>query len=175
MSEIIKILYNEYINMFGKKKILFARTLLCYYRCIEYRILVLIRLYLNTKNKKIKKKVRKKLAIKYKFEIGINPKIGKNLRIPHAQGIIIGNEVVIGDNCTIYQQVTLGQKDYGIDYYGTDPIIGNNVIIFAGAKIFGKVKVGNNSKIGANAVVFKDIPSNSVAVGIPAKIIRKLM
>jgi len=171
MRELYNILKKEYINMFGKKDFLWIRTFLCYYRCIEYRVLVLIRLYLATKSKRIKAKCRKKLALKYSLEIGINPKIGNNLRITHIQGIIIGNEVVIGDNCTLYQQVTLGQKQNGIEGYGEDPILGDNVVIFAGAKVFGKIKIGNNTTVGANSVVFKDVPENSIAVGVPARII----
>lgn len=173
MKELYKICRTEYENMFGTKKYLAIRIPLCYYRCIEYRVLVLIRVYLSTKSKYIKKKCRKKLALKYSIEIGINPKIGKNLRIAHTQGIIIGNEVIIGDNCKLYQQVTLGQKKDGIEGYGDDPIIGDNVIIFSGAKVFGKIHIGDNSIVGANAVVFQDVQNNHCAVGVPAKIIER--
>lgn len=171
MKSIYVILKNEYINMFGEKKLMFIRTLLCYYRCIEYRAIVLIRIYLQRDKGILKKIIRKKLALKYSIELGINPKIGKNLRLPHIQNIIIGNEVVIGNNCILYQDVTLGQKHKGIKGYGEEPILKDNVVVFAGAKIFGKIEIGNNSSIGANAVVFKDVPDNSLAVGVPAKVI----
>ena len=75
---------------------------------------------------------------------------------------------MIGKNCTIFQGVTIGSIR-GIK--GGVPTIGDNVIIFAGAKIIGNVKIGNNTVIGANAVVTHNIPDNSVAVGIPAKVI----
>lgn len=173
MRKIYEILKNEYINMFGIKRLMIFRIILCYYRCIEYRAIVLIRIYLQRNKGFIKRLIRKKLALKYNIEIGINPKIGKNFRMPHIQNIIIGNEVIIGDNCVLYQGVTLGQKHNGINGYGEDPILRDNVTVFAGAKIFGKIEVGNNAIIGANAVVFKDVPQNTCAVGVPAKIIER--
>ncbi|WP_182004764.1 serine O-acetyltransferase [Priestia aryabhattai] len=93
-------------------------------------------------------------------------KIGKNIRLPHGgKGIIIEKSVVIGDNVTLFHQVTLG-----INKTNESPIIGNGVFIGTGAKILGSVTVGDNSKIGANAVVIKDVPPNSTAVGIPASV-----
>ncbi len=86
----------------------------------------------------------------------------------HLNGIIISHYAKIGSNCTIYQQVTISQGGNE-----TSATIGNNVIIGAGAKIIGNVKIGDNVKIGANAVVTKDIPSDSVAVGVPAVVIKK--
>ncbi|EHI98325.1 transferase hexapeptide repeat containing protein [Clostridium sp. DL-VIII] len=166
------ILKKEYINIYGKRKMLMIRSFLLYYRSLEFRVVILIRYYLASENSQIKKHLRKKLSLKYHVDIGRNPKIGKNFRFAHFQGTIIGNEVVIGDNCTIYQQVTLGQKIYGLAGYGDDPILGDNIVIFAGAKVLGKIHVGNNSVVGANAVVLKDVPENSCAVGIPAHIIK---
>ena len=170
MYNIYKMMLNEYENMFRRKKFEFLRIILCYYRVLEYRVIVLIRIYLMTKNKYLKGICRKKLLIKYNVEIGIRPKIGKNLRFAHFQGVIIGNEVEIGDNCILYQQVTLGQKENGLEGYGKDPKLGNNVIVFAGAKVVGKIKVGDNAIIGANSVVIKDVPNDCNAVGIPAVI-----
>jgi serine O-acetyltransferase len=96
--------------------------------------------------------------------------IGKNIKLPHPLGIVIGAGVVIKDNVTIFQQVTLGGKGgfHKLDY----PIIENNVIIYAGAKILGSVTIGQNSIIGANSVVLSDIPPDSVAVGVPARILK---
>lgn len=108
-----------------------------------------------------------KIEEKYNCIISPGATIGKNLNLPHCIGIVIGQDVIIGDRCTIYQNVTLGQKNNGY------PIIGNNVIIYAGAVVIGKIKIGNNCVIGANAVVIHDIPDNCIVAGVPAKIIKR--
>ena len=92
--------------------------------------------------------------------------IGENLLLPHPLGVVIGASAVVGKDCTIFQQVTLGQKD------GKYPVIGNNVTIYPGAKIFGDIKIGDNVIIGANSVVNTDIPDNAVAAGIAARVLR---
>lgn len=92
--------------------------------------------------------------------------------LPHGiRGIFISDYVKIGENATIFQQVTIGLKDYN---HGLDqvPVIGDNVTIGAGAKVIGPIRIGNNVSIGANAVVTKDIPDNAVVVGNPG-IIKK--
>lgn len=101
------------------------------------------------------------------FEIYYSAKIGKGLKINHGLGTVIGARVVIGENCLIHQNVTFGDKDKG------RPTIGNNVIIYSGAKALGNINIGNGSIVGANSVCFIDIPENSVAIGVPAKIIKK--
>jgi len=103
--------------------------------------------------------------------IEIHPavKIGKNLFIDHGMGIVIGETTIIGNNVSLYQGVTLGglknikQKRH--------PTLDDNVIVGAGAKVLGPIKIGKNSKIGANSVVTKNIPPNTTVVGIPARII----
>ena len=105
------------------------------------------------------------------IEIHPGAKIGKNLLIDHGCGVVIGETTIIGDNCTIYQGVTLGGT--GKDIGKRHPTIGNNVFIGSGAKILGNITIGDNVKIGANSVVLYDIPANCTAVGIPARIIRK--
>jgi len=98
--------------------------------------------------------------------------IGKKLKLPHPIGIVIGEGTIIKDNVTIFQQVTLGshgKKSKKREY----PIIENGVKIYAGAKILGNITIGENSIIGANSVVLENIPANSIAVGIPAKIKKK--
>ncbi len=98
--------------------------------------------------------------------------IGKNLFIDHGMGIVIGETAEIGDNCTIYHQVTLGGT--GKDKYKRHPTVGNNVMIGAGAKVLGPIKIGNNVKIGAGAVVLKSTPDNVTIVGVPTdRVIRK--
>ncbi|TNJ37009.1 serine O-acetyltransferase [Prosthecochloris vibrioformis] len=99
-------------------------------------------------------------------DIPINSQIGGGLMIPHPNGIVIHPEAVIGSNCLIMQQVTIGTAGNGT---GT-PIIEDNVDIGAGAKILGGIRIGSHARIGANAVVLKDVPEGTTAVGIPAEI-----
>ena len=88
--------------------------------------------------------------------------------MPHPNGIIIGQGVSIGNDVVIYHQVTLGGARRGDWRAGRYPAVGDNTVIFAGAKIVGAVSVGNDCVIGANAVVNRDVPPHHVAVGIPA-------
>ena len=105
------------------------------------------------------------------IEIHPGATIGKGLFIDHGMGVVIGETTEIGDNCTIYQGVTLGGT--GKDVGKRHPTLGDNVMIGAGAKVLGPVKIGSNSKIAANAVVLREVPENSTAVGIPAKVVRR--
>lgn len=98
----------------------------------------------------------------------LGTEIGGGLRLPHNMGIVISGSAVIGNNCEILHQVTIG-----VDETGRAPRIGNNVFIGAGAKIIGDVKVGDNVKIGANAVVTKNVPDNVTAVGANKFITKK--
>jgi serine O-acetyltransferase len=93
------------------------------------------------------------------------------LVIDHGMGIVIGETAEIGDDCTIYQGVTLGGT--GKDLGKRHPTIGNNVLVGAGAKVLGPIVIEDNSKVAANAVVLKNISKNSTAVGIPAKVVRQ--
>ena len=104
------------------------------------------------------------------IEIHPGAKIGKRLVIDHGMGIVIGETAEIGDDCLIYHGVTLGGT--GKDVGKRHPTIGNNVLISTGAKVLGPIKVGDNSRVAANAVVLKEIPENSTAVGIPARVVR---
>ena len=92
--------------------------------------------------------------------------LGRRLMLPHPNGVVIHEEVIVGNDCMIMQQVTIGMIGDG-----EVPTIGNRVYIGAGAKIIGKVSVGDGARIGANAVVTRDVPDNCTAVGVPAKII----
>ena len=105
------------------------------------------------------------------IEIHPGATIGKGLFIDHGTGVVIGETSVIGDNCTLYQGVTLGGT--GKDTGKRHPTLGNNVMVGAGAKVLGPFKIGDNSKIAAGAVVLTEIPANSTAVGIPAKVVRR--
>ena len=108
------------------------------------------------------------------IEIHPKAKIGKNLFIDHGMGVVIGETSDIGDNVTIYHAVTLGGISPSIDSneqrnVKRHPTLKNNVVVGSGAQVLGPIIVGENAKIGANAVVTKDVPENSVMVGIPAK------
>lgn len=105
------------------------------------------------------------------IEIHPGAKIGKGFFIDHGMGVVIGETTEIGDNCTVYQGVTLGGT--GKDVGKRHPTLGDNVMVGAGAKVLGPVKIGNNSKIAANAVVLHEVSENSTAVGIPAKVVRR--
>ena len=105
------------------------------------------------------------------IEIHPGATIGKNLLIDHGCGVVIGETAEVGDNCTIYQGVTLGGT--GKDHGKRHPTIGNNVMIGAGAKVLGPFKVGDNSKIAANAVVLREIPPDCTCVGVPARIVKR--
>lgn len=105
------------------------------------------------------------------IEIHPGAKIGKGLFIDHGSAVVIGETAEIGDNCTIYQGVTLGGT--GKHVGKRHPTLGDNVMVGSGAKVLGPFKVGSNSKIAANAVVLDEIPENSTAVGIPARVVKR--
>ena len=104
------------------------------------------------------------------IEIHPGATIGSGLFIDHGMGVVIGETAEIGDNCTLYQGVTLGGT--GKDTGKRHPTLGDNVLVGAGAKVLGPVNIGSGSKIAAGAVVLKDVPEDSTAVGIPAKVVR---
>ena len=111
------------------------------------------------------------------IEIHPGAKIGKNLFIDHGMGVVIGETSEIGNNVTIYHAVTLGGSSPSVDserqrHEKRHPTIGDDVVIGSGAQIIGPIKVGNNSRIAANAVVVKDVPDNATMVGIPAKAVK---
>ena len=110
---------------------------------------------------------------RHKTGIEIHPgaKIGKGLFIDHGMGVVIGETTEIGDNCTIYQGVTLG--GVGTQKGKRHPTLGNNVMVGAGAKILGAFEVGDNCSIAANAVLLKPLEDNVTAVGIPARPVKK--
>ena len=104
------------------------------------------------------------------IEIHPGAQIGRRFFIDHGMGIVIGETAEIGDDVMLFHQVTLGGT--GKDKGKRHPTEENNVIISAGVKVLGPIVIGENSKIGANAVVLHDIPKNATAVGIPAKVVR---
>ena len=104
------------------------------------------------------------------IEIHPGAKIGRRFVIDHGMGIVIGETAEIGDDCTIYHGVTLGGT--GKDTGKRHPTIGNNVLISTGAKVLGPFTVGDNSRIGANAVVLQEVPPDSTVVGIKARVVK---
>ncbi|GAA0179424.1 serine O-acetyltransferase [Clostridium sediminicola] len=104
------------------------------------------------------------------IEIHPGAEIGRGFFIDHGMGVVIGETTIIGDNVTLYHGVTLGGT--GKDTGKRHPSLGDNVVIGAGAKILGPIYIGDNSKIGANTVVLKDVPNDATIVGTPGKIVR---
>ena len=135
----------------------------CYHRrahwCYEHKLMFLARM--------ISQMSRHRTGI----EIHPGAKIGRRLVIDHGMGIVIGETAEIGDDCLIYHGVTLGGT--GKDSGKRHPTIGNNVLIGTGAKVLGPFKVGDNSRIAANSVVLSEIPPDSTAVGIPARVVKR--
>ncbi len=105
------------------------------------------------------------------IEIHPGATIGKGLLIDHGMGVVIGETAVVGDNCTIYQGVTLGGT--GKESGKRHPTLGNNVMVGSGAKVLGPFTVGDNSKIAAGAVVLSEVPPGSTCVGVPARVVRR--
>ncbi len=128
------------------------------------------RLY-NKGHKFIATRISNKTRRKYGIEIHPAAQIGNGVFIDHGMGVVIGETAIVGDNCTIYQGVTLGGT--GKDKGKRHPTLGNNVLVGCGAKLLGNFTVGDNAKIAANAVVLSDVPENCTCVGIPARIVRR--
>ena len=99
------------------------------------------------------------------IEIHPGAKIGKGLFIDHGMGVVIGETAEIGDNCTIYQNVTLGGT--GKDHGKRHPTLGNDVMIGSGAKVLGPFRVGDGARVASGAVVLDEVPDNATAVGVP--------
>ena len=119
----------------------------------------------------IARAISQRCVKKTNIEIHPGAQIGKRFFIDHGTGVVIGETTVIGDDCTIYQGVTLGGT--GKDTGKRHPTLGNNVLVGCGAKVLGPFKIGDNSNIAAGAVVLNEIPPNSTAVGVPAMIVKQ--
>lgn len=107
------------------------------------------------------------------LEIAVRCEIGKGLYFPHTQGTVIGANH-IGENATIYHNVTFGAREIDLVYSESSrPSIGNNVIVGAGAKVLGGITVGDDARIAANSVVIENVPAGATVVGVPAKIVKQ--
>lgn len=107
------------------------------------------------------------------IEIHPGATIGKRLFIDHGMGVVIGETTIIGDDCVLYQGVTLGGVGTGENKKKRHPTLKNNVMVSAGAKVIGDIILGNNSIVGAQTVVLKEVPDNCTVVGIPAYIVKQ--
>lgn len=114
----------------------------------------------------ISQRARRKTGV----EIHPAAKIGRGLFIDHGMGVVIGETAEIGNNCTLYQNVTLGGT--GKDHGKRHPTLGNNVLVGSGAKVLGPFTVGDNARVAAGAVVLDAVPPNATAVGVPARVAR---
>ncbi|MCR5324872.1 MAG: serine acetyltransferase [Lachnospiraceae bacterium] len=111
--------------------------------------------------------LRDRYAVKYGVEIGVRATIEGPIVFPHPRNITIGEEVKIGTNCTIFNNVVIGQNN------NKYPVIGNNVTIYSGTVIIGNISIGDNVIIGANSLINKDIENDVVVAGNPARIIKR--
>ena len=127
--------------------------------------------FYNHKMKFFARLISQDTVKKTNIEIHPGAKIGRRFFIDHGTGVVIGETAEIGDDVTIYQGVTLGGT--GKDTGKRHPTIGNGVMIGSGAKILGPFKIGDNSNIASGAVVLDEIPENSTAVGVPARVIKR--
>lgn len=120
--------------------------------------------YLSNKGyEKLAYRISRKTLRKYNCWISAQAHIGKNVDFPHPIGIVIGGEAEIGDNCTIYQNVTIGRKEKHIE---GSPKLGENVTVYCNSCIIGDITIGKNSIVGCNSVVLKSVLENSKCIGV---------
>lgn len=143
----------------------FAKGAFRYVTDYQYRVNAKVR-HINATGGKWSSFLAKRLVAKHHIIFAAKAIAGKNLALVHPIGVIVGRDVQLGNNVSIYQNVTLGQNRDGF------PTVGNNVIIYSNAVIVGNITIGNNVIIGAGSVVTKDIPDNVIVGGVPARVIR---
>ena len=163
---IIQILKREYKDLETGKKPYLLFAVKAFYLSDNFRLLVLMRWKQSTANSFLKQLLRRKLIRQYSSEIASTARVGRKFVFNHVFGIVIGNDTIIGENCHIFQGVTLGQS------HGFFPKIGNNVILYPYSCVLGDVVIGDNSVIAAHAVVTHDVPSNCMVAGNPAKVMK---
>lgn len=160
----VRIIFAEFERLYNNKNVL--KALFCYFIDNSFRVQCKVRRLLQYKNSYLKAFLIQKLERKYSIKIGLYCSIGEGFHIHHYNGIVIGERVVIGNDCHIYEQVNLGSKNNGY------PIVGDKVILYPGCKIVGKIRIGDNAVVAPNSVVISDVPENAVVSGVPASIIK---
>lgn len=131
----------------------------------ESRVSLYVELIVRTKGP-LSYLMSQRLRSRYGVIVSDRAIIGKGVRLVHYQGVIIGSGVSVGARTRIYQHVTLGQSHGGV------PVIGEDVIVYAGAVVCGDIMIGDGAVIGANSVVIRDVPPMAIVAGVPARIIR---
>ncbi len=167
----------DYLKFRNTNKFNFIYAVLFFFYSSGYRATVLYRFGYFTRKNKLRFLaifIEKIMHITTNTWIGTNAEIGPGFVVRHVGTVVVGNKTKIGQNCEIRQGVTFGGNLGKVRYKTSQPIVGNNVLVGAGAKILGPVIIGDNCIIGANCVVTRDIPENSVVVGIPGKVIREI-
>ena len=170
--------YKQILSDYPNDQSTFLKCLVARYLNPSFSVLFSYRIgyYLyHSKNRFFKflaSRKRMKLIFNKNCDISFLSSIGNRLRLSHPIGVVIGADVIIGNNVTIFQNVTLGSSGK-VGEEKSYPIIEDNVIIYADSIVVGKVRIGENSVIGAKTFVNIDVPPNSLAVGIPCKIIKK--
>lgn len=140
---------------------------------VDRRIKLYIKFMLYCKKKdypRLGEIISRRLQVRHGVFLSYSATFDHSLTFYHPVGIIIGNGCTIGKNVSIFQNVTIGRSDKLVDAY---PKVGDNSIIYAGAVLIGDIEIGRNCIVGANAVVTKSMPDNSLAIGVPAKIIQR--
>ncbi|MFC4025138.1 serine O-acetyltransferase [Oceanobacillus longus] len=156
-KNILKIIFTLYISPKKRAIFMYRVSKMLYDRGYKYLPII----------------INNKLITSFGTYLSLKAEIGQNLEFRHLTGVVIGEGVKIGNNVIIYQQVTLGGQNLGDGKKAKYPVIEDNVTLFSGAKILGAVKVGENSIVGANSVVIKDVPKNSIVAGVPGRIIKE--
>lgn len=117
----------------------------------------------------VTQRLHMKLATKFGIHISPNAKIGVGIHLPHPTSIVIGNSVVIGKRCSIYQGCTIGGARTGDAKKGNQPVIGDNCVLFSGSMILGNIHVADNCIIAANSVLLQDAYESGIYAGSPAR------
>jgi serine O-acetyltransferase len=168
--------YKEYIRheVYGNKKLTLKQKYKLRYKNPSTNAVFLIRTMQYHAGRKgihkyLAERANLQLVRRYNIFVGKNTKIGLGLKCAHPTGIIIGQTVIIGKNCSLFQGVTIGSRRTGDWKLGKQPHIGDNCTLFSGCAVIGDIEIGDNVIIGANAVMNKSAASGTTWVGIPAR------